>query len=223
MHTLAASGVGRHQPGGPGAGLLLDLQPVERAEMMLNDDVDEIQQARLLRRIADQDRQALSEFYDQVAAVLFATSVRILGDSHEAEEVVQDVFVQIWNKAAAFDLELGTPFHWALSITRNRAIDRVRSRQRRARTLDEFQQLAAGEPSPAAAPDKDGLGEDELAGIRAAVHGLPAEQRHALELAFFGGLTHTEIAQATGEPLGTVKARVRRGMAKLRDSLQAYA
>ena len=75
-------------------------------------------QAQLLQRIAAQDRQALTEFYEQTVTVLFSTAVRILGDAHEAEEVVQDVFVQIWNKAATFDAALGAPFHWALGIAR---------------------------------------------------------------------------------------------------------
>src|SRR6266702_101514 len=92
--------------------------------------------------LAAQDRQALAEFYDQTAAVLFATAVRILGDAHEAEEVVQDVFVQIWNKAATFDVALGAPFHWTLSITRNRCIDRLRTRRRRSSLLADLVEAA---------------------------------------------------------------------------------
>src|SRR5439155_825912 len=95
-------------------------------------------QTQLLRRVAAQDRQALADFYDQVAGVLFSTSLRVLGDPQEAEEVIQDVFVQIWDKAGTFDVNLGTPFHWALSITRNRSIDRLRSQQRRARVMEEL-------------------------------------------------------------------------------------
>jgi hypothetical protein len=109
-----------------------------RRATMLDQRTAEESQARLLHRIAAQDRQALAEFYDQTAAVLFSTAVRILGDAHEAEEVVQDVFVQIWNKAATFDEALGAPFHWALGITRNRSIDRLRARQRRGRVLEEL-------------------------------------------------------------------------------------
>jgi RNA polymerase sigma-70 factor (ECF subfamily) len=158
-----------------------------------------------------------------VAASLFATTFRILRDAPEAEEVVQDVFVQIWNKASTFDVELGTPFHWAMSIARNRSIDRLRSRQRRAQMLDQFQNVAAIDAPGLPAPPGNPLAEDELAAVRAALDHLPDDQRRALEMAFFGGLTHTEIAQATGEPLGTVKARIRRAMLKLRDTLQAYA
>jgi RNA polymerase sigma-70 factor, ECF subfamily len=178
-------------------------------------------QAQLLRRIAAQDRDAMAEFYDQTARPLFAVVHRILGNTEEAEEVIQDVFVQIWNKASTFDPAIGLPFHWALSIARNRCIDRLRSRQRRARVLVEMPpdvpepviETSVGEPA---------LGETELNAIRSVVTQLPTDQRQAIEMAFFGGLTHQEIAEALNEPLGTVKARIRRGMLKLRDSLKAY-
>jgi RNA polymerase sigma-70 factor (ECF subfamily) len=179
-------------------------------------------QTQLLRRVAAQDRQALAEFYDLVAGVLFSTSVRILSDPQEAEEVIQDVFVQIWDKASTFDVNLGSPFHWALSITRNRSIDRLRSRQRRSRLLEELRGESPPDTEIFSAPaEAEGrLGSEDAAAVRSAVNSLPAEQRQAIELAFFGGLTHAEIATAVGEPLGTIKARIRRGMLKLRDSLQ---
>lgn len=160
--------------------------------------------------------------YDEVASPLFATSLRILGDPHEAEEVIQDVFVEIWNKASVFNDALGTAFHWVMSIARNRSIDRLRSRQRRARMLDRLQEFTPADSAKEDASRANGLGHDELAGIRSAVNSLPADQRDALEMAFFKGQTHAEIAQSTGEPLGTVKARIRRGMVKLRSSLQEY-
>jgi len=182
----------------------------------------EATQADLLRRMAAQDRQALADFYDQLAGVLYATAVKILGDSQEAEEVIQDVFVQIWAKAAAYDASLDTPCHWALSIARNRSIDRLRSRQRRARLLEELS--AATDPMPQGQePGIMGLTGEDLAAIRSAVGGLPTEQRQAIEMAFFGGLTHPEIAERLEEPLGTIKARIRRGMMKLRESLQPYS
>ena len=192
-------------------------------DMMLNGQAEESGQTQLIRRIAAQDKQALAELYDQVASVLFATSFRILRDPHEAEEVIQDVFVQIWNKAASFDAALGTPFHWTVGIARNRSIDRLRSRQRHTEMLTRLQTSLETEFMGKGPPVETTLSDDELAAVRAAVHELPADQRRALELAFFSGLTHAEIAQATGEPLGTVKARIRRGMLKLRDTLQAYA
>ena len=179
-------------------------------------------QAHLLGRIAAQDRQALAELYDQISSILFATSLRILGDTHEAQEVIQDVFMQIWNKAGVFNAELGSPIHWALGITRNRSIDRLRSRQRRGRLIEELKSAAVNDPTLEAVPEHNLLGAEEIAGVRSAVKALPLEQRQAIELAFFRGLTHAEIAENLKEPLGTVKARIRRGMLKLRDELKSY-
>jgi len=189
---------------------------------MLDRQTADESQAELLRRIAAQDQQALAEFYDQMAAVLFSTAVRILGDAHEAEEVIQDVFVQIWNKAATFDVTLGAPFHWTLSITRNRCIDRLRTRQRRSSLLADLTEAAALESIPCMPSAQKGLSAAEAAAVRSAVDQLPVEQGQAIAMAFFGGLTHLEIAQALNEPLGTTKARIRRGMVKLRESLQPY-
>ena len=189
---------------------------------MVDRQTAEEPQAELLRRIAAQDREALAEFYHQIAGVLFSTAVRMLRDAHEAEEVIQEVFVQIWNKASTFDVALGAPFHWALGITRNRCIDRLRARQRQSCLLDELAEAAAIDPVPRASPAQNFLRADELAAVRSAVKGLSREQRQAIEMAFFGGLTHGEIAEALNEPLGTIKARIRRGMLRLRESLQAY-
>ncbi len=179
-------------------------------------------QAGLLRRIAAQDRAALAEFYDQTAGFIYATTLRMLGDASETEEVVQDVFVQIWTKAGSYDAKLGKPFHWALGIARNRAIDRLRSRQRRNKV---FQETSEEIFAAASAPQMDSpalLGTDEAATVQSAVKNLPSDQRQAIHLAFFNGLTHAEIAEELGEPLGTVKARIRRGMLKLRESLSDY-
>ncbi len=186
---------------------------------MLDPNPAEESQVHLLRRIATGDRQALAGFYDQVARPLFSTATRILGDTHEAEEVVQDVFVQIWEKAATFDDALGSPFTWAMRITRNRSIDRLRSRQRRSKLADQFQENFEITSDGEAAVE---LGEEAVIQIRSTVGNLPADQRRVIEMAFFGGLTHAEIAEALGEPLGTIKARIRRGMMKLRESLQGY-
>jgi RNA polymerase sigma-70 factor (ECF subfamily) len=179
-------------------------------------------QARLLHRVAGGDLQAVSELYDQIAAPLFSVAVRILGDAAEAEEVIQDVFVQIWEKAATFEENLGSAFHWALSITRHRCIDRLRSRQRRARLVEEFQNNMASEPFPPL-QSTSSLATDDTLAVREALKSLPEDQRQAIELAFFGGKTHLEIAELLNQPLGTIKARIRRGMLKLRDSLQEYA
>jgi RNA polymerase sigma-70 factor (ECF subfamily) len=179
----------------------------------------EEKQTELLRRVANRDHEALAELYDCFSAPLFSLAVYILGDQREAEEVIQDVFVQIWNRAATFDRGLGAPFHWGAGITRNRCIDYLRSRQRRFRLHDKVahETEVFTTISESAAPEA--LSDDELARVRVAVKQLPAEQRQAIDLAFFGGLTHAEIAEMLGEPLGTVKARIRRGMMKLRECL----
>ncbi len=163
----------------------------------------------------------MAELYDQIGGLLFATALRILGDAHDAEEVIQDVFMQIWEKATTFDAALGSPVHWTLSITRNRSIDRLRARQRRFRLMDELEETTSAE-AQSSPPAQTLFGGEEIAAVRSAVKSLPLEQRQAIEMAFFGGLTHPEIAGELNQPLGTIKARIRRGMLKLRESLQAH-
>ncbi len=199
-----------------------DPQNVAQAGAAFSQNVAQAQ-AQLLGRVAQQDRQALADFYDQVAGGLFGVAVRILGNPHEAQEVIQDVFVRIWQKASTFDATFGDPFHWALGITRNRCIDRLRSRERRARMETELQAEAVAEEAGRNAANHMGLSEEEVAAVRRAVGELPADQRQAIELAFFSGLSHTDIAGRLNQPLGTIKARIRRGMLKLRESLQISA
>ena len=177
--------------------------------------------AQLLRRIAARDKAALSDLYDQTSSAIYSMALRTLGNTHDAEEMVQETFVQIWERAGSFDPARGSALSWALVITRNRCVDWFRTHRRRARMLQDVGE----EVRAAAAEDKDAtadLSTEELDHIRSAVRGLPADQRQAIELAFIGGLTHHEIAEQLKEPLGTVKARIRRGMLKLRDALQPY-
>ena len=189
---------------------------------MPNAEQLEAQQAQLLRRIAEQDASALGELYDQTSTVFYSFALRMLSDTHDAEEVVQDTFVQIWNKAQSFDPTAGIAFHWAMSIIRNRCIDQLRSRQRRSRVVVEMEEGREPEQPVEPANDSTHLSGDELGVVRTALGSLPEDQRKAIEMAFFGGLTHQEIAQTLNEPLGTVKARIRRGMLKLREGLEAY-
>jgi RNA polymerase sigma-70 factor (ECF subfamily) len=190
-------------------------------ESMVDQQTAEESQAQLLLRVAAQDAQALAEFYDLTAKPLFSLAVRILGDASEAEEVIQDVFVQIWKNAPSFDPSLGPAFYWALSITRNRSIDRLRARHRRARLIESLENDAAADAPASVVADQDALEAEDSAAVRTTLNSLPADQRRVIEMAFFGGLTHQEIAEALKEPLGTVKARIRRGLLKLRDSLHA--
>lgn len=177
--------------------------------------------AQLLQRIARGDRQAFSELYDRFSGPLYGAALRILNDPTEAQDVVHDAFVTLWEKATTFDANRGNAFSWTVTLVRNRAIDRVRMRRRRAELLaaSALSDLGyADESSAASGSETAQLGDDARA-VRAAVATLPVEQQRAVELAFFGGLTQEEIAKKLSEPLGTVKARIRRGLLKLRDTL----
>jgi RNA polymerase sigma-70 factor (ECF subfamily) len=177
--------------------------------------------AGLLERVARGDKQAFSELYDRFSGPLYGAALRILRDPAEAQDVVHDAFITLWGKAGTFDTARGNAFSWAVTLVRNRAIDRVRMRRRRAELLEASapDDLGYGEnPTGPSGEESAALGDDARA-IRAAVATLPVEQQRALELAFFGGLTQEEIARKLSEPLGTVKARIRRGLLKLRDSL----
>ena len=174
----------------------------------------------LAAALARGDKAALARLYDLLAKPLYSLALRITQDSAEAQDVVQDVFVQLWKKAADYEPSRGSYFSWAATLTRNRALDRVRMRQRRS----EIVQSAAPDILPAAdnhdLDSSDSLWLREKAtAVRSALGSLPAEQKGAIELAFFNGLTQQEIAAQLGEPLGTVKARIRRGLLRLRDSL----
>ena len=193
------------------------------AESMLDQQTSEESQAQLLLRVAAQDAQALAEFYDLTAKPLFSLAHRILGDVSEAEEVIQDVFVQIWKNARSFDPLLGSAFHWAMSITRHRAIDRLRARQRRARLFENLEEDAAANAPACAVSDQGAMEAEDSAGVHAVLGGLPPEQRRVIEMAFFAGLTHQQISEALHEPLGTIKARIRRSLLKLRECLTSNA
>lgn len=177
--------------------------------------------ALLVQRIAGGDRQALAELYDRFSGPLYSSALRILRDQAEAQDVVHDAFVTLWEKASTFETSRGNAFSWAVTLVRNRAIDRVRMRRRRAELLAASapDDLGYGETPATAGGDDSAIAGDDARTVRAAVATLPLEQKRALELAFFGGLTQEEIARKLAEPLGTVKARIRRGLIKLRDSL----
>jgi RNA polymerase sigma-70 factor (ECF subfamily) len=176
--------------------------------------------ARLVRRVAEGDREAFAELYDRFSRPLYSTALRVLSDPAEAQDVVHDAFVSLWEKAATFETGRGTAFAWVLTLVRNRAIDRVRMRRRRAELISAstLTDLGYDENSGPSADHSATLG-DEATAVRAAVATLPPDQKRALELAFFSGLTQQQIAEKLSEPLGTVKARIRRALLKLRDSL----
>jgi RNA polymerase sigma-70 factor (ECF subfamily) len=174
--------------------------------------------AELVRLVAHGDQTAFSELYDRFAPTLLAVAVRVVHDAQIAEDVVQDVFVHIWEKATAYTPERGRPLGWAVVMTRNRAIDKVRARGRSQKLLERAGDDLAPAPVSGPAPG-DG---DRAEHVRGALADLSDEQRAVIELAFFGGLSQSEIAERTSKPLGTVKAHIRRGMLKLRDKLQRF-
>jgi RNA polymerase sigma-70 factor (ECF subfamily) len=164
--------------------------------------------ASLIRRLRSGDHKALGEFYDQYAGLVNGLAIRILRDPAEAEDTVQEVFVQVWKQAARFDPSRGTPQAWLCTMARTRALDRLRKRTSRREEPEEA--APAANPAPR---------NEEALAVRRALDGLPQDQRRALELAYYEGLTQSEIAERLAEPLGTVKTRIRTAMIRLRGVL----
>ena len=174
-----------------------------------------------MAQLCRQDVDAFEALYGRYGNAVYSLSLRILGDVQAAEEVVQDVFLRVWRKPDHYDTARGRFLTWLLSVTRNRAIDEQRSRGRRQRFEVGSAPLDGDGPQGDEADDPAlvALLADERSAVRRALVGLPAEQRSAIELAYYGGFTQQEIAQALGEPLGTVKTRIRLGMQKMRGAL----
>jgi RNA polymerase sigma-70 factor (ECF subfamily) len=171
----------------------------------------------LLQRIGQGDRQSFAQFYDRFSRVLFSIAYRLLGNREAAEDVLQDVFVQIWEKAPLYDPKRGKPLTWAATFTRYRAIDQLRSTQRRGRLHEDVKdESQATEKFDDRDSFPDVAASERVVLVRAAIEQLSADKREAIELAFFGSLTQAEIAERLKQPLGTVKARIRRGLIKLR-------
>lgn len=175
--------------------------------------------ASLVERIARGDQAALGELYDRYSSLLLALARRVLGSTSDAEEVLQEVFLQIWNQAGRYDTRRSAVSTWLVLITRSRAIDRLRSRQVMDRTLGALQLEKRGQhTSPEGA--RSVLWDERRRRLSQVLGELPREQRQVLELAFYRGMTQSEIAAATEIPLGTVKTRTLLAMKKLRKALQ---
>ncbi len=174
--------------------------------------------AELLRAIALGDESAFASLYRQYSSILFGLLLRIVRDRPEAEDVLQEVFLQIWQQAANFDAARGRPFTWLVTLARSRAIDRLRSRESRERTANAAAIEAVEEVGDAVT---DAFRAEQSEVVRDALAEIPEEQRRALLLAYFEGLTQTEIATRLEQPLGTVKTRMRSGMQKLRELLHS--
>ena len=175
--------------------------------------------ADLLRRLATGDREAVAELYDRHAARVLGLAYRIVRNSSDAEDVVQEVFSQAWRTAPNYEASRGTVAGWLLMMARSRAIDRVRARQARRDAGVEPDPETI--PSPAVSVSEQIIADQQTAQIRGAMVALPAEQKTALELAYFEGLTQSEIAERLQIPLGTVKTRIRSALAFLRRSVRS--
>jgi len=179
-------------------------------------------EVELLRRIGARDLRSFEELYRRFGGTLFATIIRILNHQEAAEDVLQEVFLQIWEKAPLYDTARGKPLTWVVTLARNKAIDRLRATQRSHRLHSEVERETQALDSSEERSSADTLEAVEKGKlVREAMRKLSKDQREAISLAFFSGLTQTEIAERLGEPLGTVKARIRRGMMRLRDVLKS--
>lgn len=173
-------------------------------------------EAELLARVAAGDERALGALYDRMAPVAYGLALRIIGDADGAEDTVQEAFLRVWRRADRYEVDRGAPRPWLLRLVRNVAIDHLRSRGARARAelrggVHEHEHLPAPER-----PEDLLLQKERRDVVRAALEALPAEQRRMIEIAYFEGLTHAQIAERERTPLGTVKTRIRDGVLRLR-------
>lgn len=176
---------------------------------------------RLIQAVAAGDQQAFAELYDRLSGPLYTLCLRMLGSAEEAEDALQEAFMVIWRRAPSYDAEYGAVFTWAVHLTRCKIIDHLRSRDRRLRIVvsngekEPVDELTSNGSDAAASADQN----EQAGRMRQVVNELPAEQSEVIELAFYGDLTHHQISARLGQPLGTIKARIRRALLKLRDRM----
>jgi RNA polymerase sigma-70 factor (ECF subfamily) len=178
----------------------------------------------LIRAIASGDRAAFGSLYDRYAGTVMALCMRVLGDRAEAEEAVTDVFWQVWQQAGRFDLERGQPIAWLSTLARTRAIDRRRALARRRSVVvpqDDGEDPPRERLLSSSDPHAEAVSSEHGKRVRRALGSLAPDQRRAVEMNFFGGLSHQDIAAELGEPLGTIKTRIRAGLARMKESLGA--
>jgi len=191
---------------------------------MAEETAQQISDREMLLRVCDGDQASFSALYDRLSGPLYSLALKMLGDPSEAQDALQEVFVQIWSRAKTYDSEKSSVFSWAVLMTRSRAIDRLRARARRLRvvgsTADEVTHPEATDASTVESAADTVNKNDEAAHVRSLLKNLPEEQRQAIDLAFFGHLSHHDIAARLGQPLGTIKARIRRGLLKLREQIR---
>lgn len=169
--------------------------------------------AALIARVRSGDQAAMTELYDRYSSLVYAVALRVAGDTGVAEDLLQEVFLQLWRNPGAFDAARGRLAPWLAVIARHKAIDHIRGRREQTSIEDIIISVDARLEETA---DRNRAGEK----VRGVLAGMQADQRRCLEMAFFQGLTHSEIAQQTGDPLGTVKTRIRQGLIQLRKVFQ---
>jgi RNA polymerase sigma-70 factor, ECF subfamily len=176
----------------------------------------------LLASIVKGDHQAFSQLYDHSSTLLYTLAFRILGTREEADELLQDVYLEVWRKVARYDIGRGTPIAWLITLTRSRAIDRLRARVVRGQNatlqLDDGVSSRVADLGPR--PYETQADQELRITVGNAITSLPTAQQQAIELAYYEGLSHNEIAARLNQPLGTVKTRIKLGMSKLRESLR---
>jgi RNA polymerase sigma-70 factor (ECF subfamily) len=193
------------------------MNPSERALSYSRESGSNAEDAALIRRMVEADETALGALYDRWARSLYSLVLHLLRDPDEAEDVVEETFWQAWRKADSYEPSRGAVSTWLLTIGRRKALDRLRARKRNRE--DTVEGVSTFADIPSGAPDQS----SELReNVRAALRTLPDEQREVLELGYFTGLSQAEIAELTGQPLGTVKTRMRLAMHKLRGPLSMY-
>ena len=185
-------------------------------------DYKHLDDESLIRLIVHARQEALSELYDRYCRLVFSMALNTVGDPETAEEITQDVFIRVWEKAVTYRSEQAKVSTWVTSITRYRAIDVLRQRGVRAEQHSVgWEDVSPNDEPRSEGPERQTEQSLEAQRVRSAIQVLPPDQRDALALAYFQGLSHSEIADRLGEPLGTVKTRIRLGMQKLRESLSS--
>jgi RNA polymerase sigma-70 factor (ECF subfamily) len=177
----------------------------------------------IIRRVAEGDTVAFEQVYNAFSGMLYSLALRMLERPEDAEELLQEVFAKIWSDAADYDPRRGAPLAWAITITRHKAIDRIRATARRLRLYEAAEKETQNDPQSVPQPAREAERFENAQAVRDSLGMLPPEVRESIELAFFGGLSHSQIAERLSVPITTVKSRIRRAMMQLRKSLSQYA
>lgn len=198
------------------------MNPSERPQSYSSENGSNADDVALMRRMVEADETALGALYDRWVRSLYSLVLHLLKDPDEAEDVVEETFWQAWRKAGSYEPSRGAVSTWLLTIGRRKALDRLRARKRSREDLIGEDRSLADLPSSDPDPSIDTEGAELRENVRRALNDLPAEQREVLELGYFNGLSQSEIADVTGQPLGTVKTRMRLAMQKLREPLSMH-